>query len=59
MKTTKKGKELYYELVKPMIGLAKRNKSLSVKEWSRLRAITIRDIIRIRRRKKPKVIVIR
>ena len=51
MKSTKKGKELYYELVKPMKELAKRNKSLSVKEWSELRAITINDWIVMRKRK--------
>ena len=54
MKTTKKGKELYYELVKPMKELARRNKSLNIKEMSKLRANTIRDIEIIKTRK-PKI----
>ncbi len=51
MRTTKKGKELYYELVKPMKELAKRNKMLSTKEWSKLRANTIKDIEKMKKRR--------
>ena len=56
MRTTKKGKELYEELVKPMKILARRIKSMSVKEWSEIRKRTIEDWVKIMKRGKPRIV---
>ena len=54
MKSTKKGKELYIELIKPMEWLAKHNREIGIEEMSRIRARRIKDIeIMLKRRKNP------
>ncbi len=56
IKTTKKGKLFYEELVRPMEFLAKRNKAMGIAQLSKINAKMVDDWI-IMQNRKPKLSV--